>query len=583
MKKQFTKLLALAFLLFIFISNANAQLVTLVNSTFQDWTVAPPAASGDGVTIYNITGASILFKGTGYNYGGSPGTGTVDASYPNYFRFGSAMSPLFTLDWPGSSAVTMSNQFLRITPTSPFVNGGKITLTISSTSNNSGQYQVGDIATGSLLGTGILVTKNIRTDVVIDLPSDYNGIKQIAIGRNASTFFLHAIKIETNTSSTEANTNLKDLTVDGTTVTGFDPAVHTYDVALPYAYQGLPVVAASTNDANATANITQVTEIPGSATVNVTNTGVDPTLYTINFTRIPVSTACDITAFSINGQYGVINTSNNTISVNLSSNTDITSLTPVVTTSALATYTPGSAQNFSNPVDYVVTAEDGSTTKTYTVTVNLIAPYSGPYPYETTFPADFTIPAWMSSPTNGISFTNVYTGSDASLWFESGETVNASVLRLNSTTSVEFYVSKCSTVTAGLSATGSRLYNLYVNGVNKTNSGTISSNTKYELTYDVNLNEPVVIRVENTGNGGATMGYLKIESSFGTGLSQGKISGISFDGKTIHNDANLDLQVFDIAGKRVAGSNKNIDMTSNANGIYIVKSTQGTLKISLMK
>ena len=69
----------------------------------------------------------------------------------------------------------------------------------------------------------------------------------------------------------------------------------------------------------------------------------------------------------------------------------------------------------------------------------------------------------------------------------------------------------------------------------------------------------------------------------GDKVSQTKIDGVYFDGKTIHNQAKLDLQVFDSAGRLMIKSNKDINMDSNPNGIYIVKSSNGTLKIALNK
>ena len=68
-----------------------------------------------------------------------------------------------------------------------------------------------------------------------------------------------------------------------------------------------------------------------------------------------------------------------------------------------------------------------------------------------------------------------------------------------------------------------------------------------------------------------------------TGLTQTKLAGVTFDGQIIHNNANLDLQVYDVTGRKVATSNKYINMSSNPKGIYIVKSINGTLKITLVK
>ena len=72
-------------------------------------------------------------------------------------------------------------------------------------------------------------------------------------------------------------------------------------------------------------------------------------------------------------------------------------------------------------------------------------------------------------------------------------------------------------------------------------------------------------------------------TDLGTGISATKLAGVTFDGQTIQNNANLDLQVYDVTGRKVVSSNKNINMNSNPNGIYIVKSQNGTLKITVTK
>jgi hypothetical protein len=53
--------------------------------------------------------------------------------------------------------------------------------------------------------------------------------------------------------------------------------------------------------------------------------------------------------------------------------TDLTNLVPTITVSAGATINPASGvtQNFTNPVVYTVTAEDGVTTKAWTVNVSV--------------------------------------------------------------------------------------------------------------------------------------------------------------------------------------------------------------------
>jgi PKD repeat protein len=88
------------------------------------------------------------------------------------------------------------------------------------------------------------------------------------------------------------------------------------------------------------------------------------------------STAANITAFSVPGQTGtaVISSTDQatgTVTLIVPYGTDRTSLVPTFTVSDDATAIPlsGKARDFTYPVTFVVTAADGTTTKTWTVTV----------------------------------------------------------------------------------------------------------------------------------------------------------------------------------------------------------------------
>ena len=72
-------------------------------------------------------------------------------------------------------------------------------------------------------------------------------------------------------------------------------------------------------------------------------------------------------------------------------------------------------------------------------------------------------------------------------------------------------------------------------------------------------------------------------TNLGTSVSQIEMKDVTFDGQIIHNNANLDLQIYDMTGRKVLTSNKDINMSSTSKGIYIVKSINGTLKITLVK
>ena len=69
---------------------------------------------------------------------------------------------------------------------------------------------------------------------------------------------------------------------------------------------------------------------------------------------------------------GTIDATNYTISLNVPFGTDVKSLTPLIATSTGATVSPVSysSQDFTNPITYIVTAQDGLT-QNYKVTVNI--------------------------------------------------------------------------------------------------------------------------------------------------------------------------------------------------------------------
>ena len=91
--------------------------------------------------------------------------------------------------------------------------------------------------------------------------------------------------------------------------------------------------------------------------------------YTVTVTKAPVSSSCDILSFTL-GSYSssIVDTS---VTLYVPPGTDVTNLSPTFTVSQFATTSPlsGSTHDFTNPVTYVVTSEDGITTKTYSVTV----------------------------------------------------------------------------------------------------------------------------------------------------------------------------------------------------------------------
>jgi len=98
-------------------------------------------------------------------------------------------------------------------------------------------------------------------------------------------------------------------------------------------------------------------------------------LYKIALTDLS-GTGIDIISFVLDEQTGdaVINSADHTITVEVKSGTDVSSLIPTIAISSGAAITPGSAvaQDFTSPVTYTVTSGDGSATQEWVATVTFI-------------------------------------------------------------------------------------------------------------------------------------------------------------------------------------------------------------------
>ncbi|MCX6880120.1 MAG: hypothetical protein NTW21_40895 [Verrucomicrobia bacterium] len=99
--------------------------------------------------------------------------------------------------------------------------------------------------------------------------------------------------------------------------------------------------------------------------------GASHTDYAATVTVLPASAACDMLTFKSGNYSGGIGGTNITLVVPLG--TDLTTLAPTYTVSPGATpdvsYPSGSTRDFTTPQSYTITAENGTDTKTYTVTV----------------------------------------------------------------------------------------------------------------------------------------------------------------------------------------------------------------------
>jgi len=106
---------------------------------------------------------------------------------------------------------------------------------------------------------------------------------------------------------------------------------------------------------------------------------VSDQIATLVILKDPDPAANDILSFNFNGLTpavsGTLDATNHTVAVTVPYGTDVTALVPTISVSCGATVSPlsGVAQNFSSPVTYTVTAQDGTSTQDWIVTVTVAA------------------------------------------------------------------------------------------------------------------------------------------------------------------------------------------------------------------
>jgi len=103
----------------------------------------------------------------------------------------------------------------------------------------------------------------------------------------------------------------------------------------------------------------------GAVTYTVTSANATEQEWDITITRATASTAVEVASFAIAGTYGGIDDNNDELAIYYIPATDISDLTPSIQTSRGSTISPlsGVSQDYTNPVTYTVTAEDGVTEK----------------------------------------------------------------------------------------------------------------------------------------------------------------------------------------------------------------------------
>ena len=615
MKKYFTKILAIAAMLLSGAWNVNGQTETIIfHETFNNMTTTNTTGNGlvsgnTDETGYVVGGGGSAMKcsidGTMDLTGGRFATKNLDLTgdvklYVTY-KLGSATTKKFqiTIDVSGTSGVGgilneggadsptdfTTKQFTITTGTTAsyihfrtesshtiILDEIKITKVISSPIISSFTAagvsatindEAGTITAELPYGTNLTsITPNIELggSAISYTPTgaqDFSNSSTTPVTYTASDGTNTKNYAVTLTAKASASTDatLSDLKVDGTTVTGFVSSTLTYDVILPYGSAN-PVVTAVKNDPVASDPvITNVTSLPGSATVVVTAQAGNSQTYTINFT---VAAALkELTELIFSNSFNAFIVGETVRAYYMTGEAK----------PSLQSYQASAGATVAISADgtkVVVTGAD-NTTRELALTLESVTPFTGTTPI--TFDGNET---WIKT---GYAF---YADKGWAFAKAVEEETNKRISEGKSR--IYFFVGSYSKLTF-TSGTVKRNIKVFVNGTElATPTETAASGSTFDIDLSGASNYMVGIYSNQTsGDGGMTA--LTTTPQTITSVKQTQELGISFDGKTIRNPNGVSLHVFDVAGRLVHASHTDIEMNNNQKGIYIVKSGADAMKI----
>ena len=183
-------------------------------------------------------------------------------------------------DWLISPAINLASAEMNAVSfmTATSFTGPALKVMISS--NFDGTYTPAGVTSGTVTWTDITSNFSFSSGTYTWVPSGeyslaaYTGTVYIAFvyessSTQAATWEVDDFRV-TGYLLPGSDASLSDLMVDGTTVTGFDPATLEYKVSLPAGTTVVPAVTYATNDPAANAVVTAATDLAGTATARTT-------------------------------------------------------------------------------------------------------------------------------------------------------------------------------------------------------------------------------------------------------------------------------------------------------------------------
>lgn len=200
------------------------------------------------------------------------------------------------------------------------------------------------------------------------IPYDIRGGARKNDGTGASGAYEYLIATKAITAF-----NFNSPSVTGTVNEG----AHTVALTVPYGTNITTLVPTITiTGASVSPNTGVAADFTSPVTYTVTAEDATTQAYTVTVT-VASNTETSITSFDFAtpAVTGTVDNTAHTVALTVPFGTTVTSLTPTIVLATGATISPntGVATDFTNPVTYTVTAQDGTTQQTYTVTVTVAA------------------------------------------------------------------------------------------------------------------------------------------------------------------------------------------------------------------
>jgi len=235
---------------------------------------APTNNSSDVVSLFSDTFTAVNNVDIDPNWGQQTDSQIVTIGGENVLRYVSLNYQGMLYD---ASNVT-SMEYLHV---DLWTQRPNMDLNISLINTSTSQEVSYDIDDNVTLTTGQWVSVDIP---LTNFSLNLSAVNQLKTNSSTGgTIFLDNIYFWKTPVAAGTDANLSDLTVGGSTISGFGSATTSYYYVLDFG-ESIPTVAATTTDANASTTITQATSVPGNATVLVTADDNETTkTYTVSF------------------------------------------------------------------------------------------------------------------------------------------------------------------------------------------------------------------------------------------------------------------------------------------------------------